>query len=697
MRFRLGLSLAILLLAGSATGQDRGELPAVARPRFTVGGEELGSGTVFFIRVADDVGVAAVAAAHSFDLGKLSQAGEVEFRLGRTERRVAVASRFYAEPGRSFRDPGATLRDDFVVFALDAPPAGIRALELDADPSDLEGARVRILGVPAAIPQDEDDIFGRVRAASETRIEVELDVPVDLRGWGGAPVLRHPQERVVGILEAAWPEGSTLRLGAAPVAALLEALEHPLEAGRGLPFARFAPGGGAPDHTPQQAATGSEEPMVISAPAEKSEPPEDAPLLGRSKGPSTKLLVEIEYPRDGAIVGEAAGAFLAGRALAVLGDFQRFDVLLVLDTSGSTAEMTGADVNGNGIVGQGGLRGLFGSTDAGDSILAAEVAAARRMLQGLDPRSARVGLVTFAGDPPGQGGVFSGAPRKAALTEEPLTSDYARVDRALDEVLERGPDGMTNMAEGLDLAWVELTGLRGGLSEPDPDSEKVILFFTDGQPTLPYESYFEADNVKAVLRAADRAKRMKVKVHSFAIGPEALEGPVAAVEMASRTGGNFTPVRRPADLADVVEQVSIANIDQVRVENLTTGAPASGLFTNADGTFSALVPVKEGHNRIQVTARAHDGSEATTEITLDFAPGVESLLLPRELLAQRNRLLEQRLVELKRGRLAAEQERADAARKELRVEIEHERSKAQERAAQQRKELELEVEPTAQP
>jgi hypothetical protein len=359
--------------------------------------------------------------------------------------------------------------------------------------------------------------------------------------------------------------------------------------------------------------------------------------------------------------------------------------------------MTGADINGNGIVGQGGLRGLFSPTDPGDSILAAEVSAARKMLRGLDPRSTRVGLVTFAGDPPGSGGLLRRGPRKAAITEEPLTSDYARVDRALDDVLKRGPDGMTNMAEGLDLAWVELTGLRGSLSEPDPESEKVILFFTDGQPTLPYEPFFESDNVKAVLRAADRARRMKVKIHSFAIGPEALDGPVAAVEMASRTGGYFTPVRHPADLVRVVENVSFANIDQVTVENLTNGERASGLFTNADGSFSALVPVEVGHNRIQVTARATDGLEATTEITLDYAPGVDSILLPRELMSQRNRLLEQRLVELKRGRIAAEQEVADAARKELRLEIERERAKAQERAAQQRKELDLEVEPAPQP
>jgi hypothetical protein len=696
MVLRVGLSLTLLLLAGSATGQHQGELPAVARPRFTVGDEQLGSGTVFFVRVPDEVGVAAVGTAHSFDLRELSQAREVEFRLGSTKRRIAVASRLYTEPGHSFRDSGATLRDDFIVFALDAPPFGIRILEPEIDASNLDGARVRILGVPATIPQDEDDIFGRVQAVTPTRLEVELDVPVDLRGWGGAPVLRYPEGKVVGILEAAWPQGDTLRLGAAPIAGVLEALEHPLEGGRGLPFARFAPGGETADRG-DRPVVARDEPVAISARATKHAPPEGEPLLGKAGGTSTELLVKIEYPQDGAIVGEAAGAFVAGRALAVRGDFQRFDALLVLDTSGSTSEMTGADINDNGIIGEGGLRGLFSRTDPGDSILAAEVAAARQMLRGLDPRSTRVGLVTFAGDPPGQGGLFSRGPRKAALTEEPLTSDYARIERALDGVLERGPAGMTNMAEGLDLAWVELTGLRGGLSDPDRTSEKVILFFTDGQPTLPYDGFFEADNVKAVLRAADRAKRMNVKIHSFAIGPEALDGPVAAVEMAARTGGYFTPVRRPADLVEVIEHVSFANIDQVAIQNLTTGAPASELITNADGTFSALVPVKEGRNRIQVLARASDGSDATAEVVLSYAPGVDTVMLPRELMGQRNRLLEQRLVELKRGRIAAEQERVDTARKELLMEIERERRKAEERAEQQRKDLELEVEPTREP
>ena len=59
-------------------------------------------------------------------------------------------------------------------------------------------------------------------------------------------------------------------------------------------------------------------------------------------------------------------------------------------------------------------------------------------------------------------------------------------------------------------------------------------------------------------------------------------------------------------------------------------------------------------------------------------------------------LMEARQKRIADGLAAAEkgkQEQADAARKELRLEIERERSKAQERAAQQRKELDLEVEP----
>lgn len=744
MASRAGLTLPLLLVllapSAPASGAER-DLPAVARPRFALDGQTLGSGSVFFLSApSTDAGAVGVAAAHSFDLSELARTDEVVFQLGRSQRRVSVSSRLHAEPGRPFAASGSSLVDDYLLFALDTKPDGARVLTLAPEGADLEGRRVRILGVPAAIPQDEDDIFGTVHSVSDTRIEVDLDVPVDLRGWGGAPVLRHPEGDVAGILEAAWPDANRLRLGVAPMDGVRRALAQPLEGGLGRPFAAWegvepeplaredpqappsadASGPPQPDPTlapdttltaraeppaPDPEAPGPpdadpegdpsiEGPFALSARTAPVGPEEGETLLGRAGAVSTRIVLEVEHPDDGAIVGDENDAFVSGRALAMLGEFKRFDVVLVLDTSGSTNQMTGADINGNGVVGQGGLKGIFGQTDAGDSILAAEVAAARGILAGLDPRNTRVSLITFAGEPeppPGTIVLGGGRRRSAALTEEPLTTDFARIESALEHVLERGPEGMTHMAQGLRSAIVELKGFRGGLSQPDPDSEKVVLFFTDGQPTLPYDPLFEADNVRAVLRAADLADRAGVRVHSFAIGPEALEGPVAVVEMARRTGGYFTPVRHPGDLVEVIENVSFANLDRLEVRNLTADALATELVTNADGSFGALVPLEVGRNRIQVLARASDGSEETTEVTLVYAPDAPRLDVPRELMAQRNRLLEQRLVNLRRGRISAEREAAEEARKELQLEIERERTEAEARAEQQRKQLDLEV------
>jgi hypothetical protein len=423
-------------------------------------------------------------------------------------------------------------------------------------------------------------------------------------------------------------------------------------------------------------------------------------MLGQAGEVRGDLVLEIETPTPGDVLGDAeAGGFVAGRAFMVLGEFKPFDVMLVLDTSGSTAQMTGTDVNGNGVVGEQGLRGLFGDTDAGDSILAAEVAAARRLLESFDSRTTRVGLVTFAGQPPRAPGVIviGGGSGPAALVEEPLTHDYGRVERALARVLERGPEGMTNMAEAVDRAWLELTGLKGGLSEVDPSSEKVVLFLTDGQPTLPYDPVFEAENVRAVLRAAERARKMGVTLHSFALGPEALDGPVATVEMASRTGGTFTPVREPGDIVDVIENVSLANVERLEVRNLSTGEEATQIQVSPDGSFAALVPLQTGRNRIEVVAATEEGSATRQEVELRYAPGAPPPTLPRELLARRTRLLQRRLVELRRERIEAEREQVERTRKELEIEIEEERRAARERAEAQRKELEIEPELRAPP
>jgi len=680
--------VALYLLATAASAED----PAVMRPRFQSGRDVVASGTAFYLAASTPEGAVAVTSAHTFDLGKLTRATEVNFETGRTRRRTSVSSRLLVPPGKPFASKDSALRDDYMVFALDLKPTGARILQADTRPvQSAIGARVRILGIPSEIPADEDDIFGTVLAADEGRIEVRLDASAVLRGWGGAPVVRRDDGTVIGILEAAWPEESegTWRLGIAPIGGVVAALQKPLAGGRGEAFASFA--ALAPkevDATP--VAVGND--VDVDLPEDR-ELAEGEALLGEAGALSTTLKLEIEEPTDGSIVGSPEGAFLAGRALALLGEFKRFDVVIVLDTSGSTNAASGADINGNGVVGASGLSGIFKQTDPGDSILAAEIAAAKTVLQSLDPRNTRVGLVTFAGtsdqyDPYTQ--MIYSDNNPDAITEEALTTNYERVVKSLDRVFKRGPEGQTNMTEGVRLAVKELKGFRGGMSKPDPGSQKVVLFFTDGQPTAPYPQELSRENVNSVLRAAAQARRADVQIHTFAIGPEALDGPIACVQLAAYTGGYFTPVSSPGDLPAVVDTVNFANLETLEIRNVTNGESATETIMNADGSFGALVPVQPGLNRLEVVAKATDGTSTKAEVTVSYAPGAPSTTLPRELVAMRNRLLERRLIAIKRGRIETERVAAEEARKELEIKIKSEREKAESDAERQRRSLRIE-------
>jgi len=678
----IGLCIGLVVAAPAAADDS-----ALARAhlRGPAPGE---AAAVFFLPIDGEPGAVAVGAAHSFDGTRLAEAGEVEFRLEAEGSRVTGSTRYYTRPGRAFHEPGATLRDDFVVFALAERPRGVHLLQ-PAESLPRPGARVRILGA--------DAVAGSVARSDETRIEVDLDGPADLRGWGGAPVVEDGSGRVVGLLQSVWPGGAGLRAGVGPIGGVLEAIAQPLDGGLGRLFAHLAPpASAATGHGERRrAATGS---PFGAAPPDQSAAEADAASRRGLPDPSPRSLrLEIEQPRPDAILGDAAGAFVAGRALALRDETRRFDIAIVVDTSGSTKAPTGVDVDGDGVLGEPGPDPLAGfyepvSSDPDDSILAAEVAAARKLLAGLDPRSTRAALVVFAGEPVPVGPAFLRAleVRRAALTEEPLTSDYRRLSQALDRVRERGALGKTHMAAGIDQATVELLGLAGSLSTADPTSEKIVLFFTDGVPTLPYGT--EADNVRAVLLAAERAGRAGVRIHSFAIGPEALEGPISTVEMAAITSGIFTPVRDPGNLVPLMEGVSFANVEAVQVANASTGEGAFQVRVHADGSWDALVPLATGRNELEVRARSGDGAEATERVTVHYAPGGASPFVPAELVSKRNQLLEARLLELRHDRQEAERRRAQEVRRELTLEIERERAAATQRAERQRKELELEVE-----
>jgi hypothetical protein len=323
------------------------------------------------------------------------------------------------------------------------------------------------------------------------------------------------------------------------------------------------------------------------------------------------------------------------------------------------------------------------TSDKGDSVLAAEVAGVRVLLDQLDPRTTRVGIVAFGGD--------QDPLTPDAYTVVPLTTDYVRARRGLDDILSEGPRGMTNMVTAVNLAAVELMGTQTAYSERRYGSKRIMMFLTDGIPTLPIDSS-KMQNARMAIQQAVRASRLKIRIDTFAIGEDALSEPVVVVEMARVTNGIFTPVRNPGDLRAVFEDVTFADIKDLQVRNKTNGKVADYLTKNADGTFSALLPMEVGENVLEVYARSTNGTEARRSIRVVFLPNAKVQELSPRLVAQRNRLLENRLLDLQQRRLQIETERDDEMRQALSVQIEQERREASELAEDQRKQLEIRVE-----
>jgi hypothetical protein len=102
--------------------------------------------------------------------------------------------------------------------------------------------------------------------------------------------------------------------------------------------------------------------------------------------------------------------------------------------------------------------------------------------------------------------------------------------------------------------------------------------------------------------------------------------------------------------------------------------------------------MKEGENTIEAYARSTDGTEGRREVMVKFLPGATAQQLSPRMVAQRNRLLENRLLDLQRRRVEIQAEANEDVRRELQVEIEKEREKAKVAADKMRRELDLNVE-----
>ncbi len=331
----------------------------------------------------------------------------------------------------------------------------------------------------------------------------------------------------------------------------------------------------------------------------------------QNKGVSLRVHAAYTLERESSKLGFVSGRALAGGAQGTL------DVVFALDGSESTALGSGVDVNGDGKVTGGGdalgkvLGAVVGvkptSRGGADSVLAAQVMAVETLLRDLDDRSTRVGVVVFAGG--------SGPGADNAWSQVELTSSYGRVRTKLRELIEiYSPGGSADLPAGLRGARLEL--LEGRPAQDCCPQQRIVLV-ADGYPQSGSESALATE--QRALNLANMLRKDRIRVDVYAVGPLARQRPRAATKVAEFSRGRFVPVDRPGDLVNVLPEIDFTEVDELRVVNLGSGQRALEQVQSADGGFSALVPMREGENEIEVYARASNGDEATVRVTISSA------------------------------------------------------------------------------
>jgi hypothetical protein len=227
------------------------------------------------------------------------------------------------------------------------------------------------------------------------------------------------------------------------------------------------------------------------------------------------------------------------------------DVAIAIDTSGSTADPSGSDIDGDGTVGE--LRGGM-MTDRGDSLLAAQVAGIKSVISEGSLRDLRLSIVSFSGedrfDDPASPERFP-----EAILRVELTSDSQELEAALDRVLKGGSRGTANFAAALRRS-LEALGV-GWRRAPADGRRRVVLLLADSPtpvrpgPTqyfyrtlerVPHGPVVHTDPRMAL--AAKRAIRSHVVISTFGLGGAAdADPPHALSRVAGATGGGYRAVK----------------------------------------------------------------------------------------------------------------------------------------------------------
>jgi hypothetical protein len=315
---------------------------------------------------------------------------------------------------------------------------------------------------------------------------------------------------------------------------------------------------------------------LLALAAARAQGPVVCETVGGPPGEEVTLHVEILDPEQGQV-------FVTGGCelpVTLTGTFfvdapeRLMDFYLVVDTSGSTTDCSQANVNENQIL---------CDQDGSDSIYQAELVAAQRFLEQLDPATSRAALITFA---------------STAVLQEPL-ADLATVWNTLESLRAGYGSGGTLYVPPLDMMRDEVAACLDCFGR-----EQRGLFMSDGEP----------NNTTDIDRAARDLAARGVVVDTFRLGD--FPNPDMLVLIADTTGGTYYPLATPGEILAVLPEIAVLYRFYSRHEG--TGEIGAVLADRTAGTFEAPVVLRAGPNRIVLVLTTVGPHPVTLECAIDL-------------------------------------------------------------------------------
>jgi len=317
--------------------------------------------------------------------------------------------------------------------------------------------------------------------------------------------------------------------------------------------------------------------------------------------------LDVDRPYDGMRV-EGLSHWLEVVGRGGLWEAKHHELIIAIDESASTLDPTGTDLDQDGRVGRlrrSGRYTLRASSDPEDTIIRAELDAARVLLHQLDARTTRVAIVTFS--------------RGARLLASFGTPDEALLALSNYEVHEDRTG--TSLMSPLVLASETFFDNR----DPEVRRQRSILLLSDGQPTVPSPRAGKL----AAIEVAEQLGAVGVPIHAFALGEEALEDPEFYRGLAECSNGEFIPVEAPGDIVAHMAAVRFTGLADVRIASAPADEPARSVRVFADGSFDGFVPLVPGENTITVSADIDGAGTLEESRTVYYgvppAPGPEDV------------------------------------------------------------------------